>query len=318
MNNGSHTANVRSAGLGGAPITVVHRPRDAAGHGMPGAVAATLAKRGFYAATCMREVAVLPATATLHDLPRDTSTAILVGADAYAFLLQTTTGLNSSVPGETNVQGQLRKAWRSYSETADMHQAAALSPVMQSLFDDAALVRQRYLEGIGGNSYGSLVRKLLRPGADDRILIVGAGDLAASVLPFFSNNATGVWNRHLPEPDFAPATQRFADRAAAIRWATQVVMTTPPETDHDCVWAGLCLATGIPVAHLGRRRAARGDWAHLPEFFDLDDIFDLRRSQSSLRSLQLVRARAACEQIANEHYIYPPTATLHTLTAASA
>ena len=299
-------------------ITLLHRARDATGNGMTTDLAERLAARGFYAATCMRELVVLPGTPALYDLPRDHHTSVLRDAEAFAFVLQTTTGLNSSVPGETNVQGQLRKGWSAWRSTADARLVLTLSPIIHRLFNDAGEIRRRYLEGIGGNSYGSLARKLLQPAADARVLFVGAGDLAASMLPFFSSAATGIWNRHTPDADFAPGTRRFHDRQDAVNWATHVVMTTPPDTNHDSAWASLCVNTRVPVVHLGRRRAAPGNWTSLEEFYSLDDLFDLRRSQSSLRSLQTVLARAACEQFACTYYTAASGDVLAPLSAASA
>lgn len=300
-------------------LTLLHRPRDAAGNGMADTLADGMAARGFYAATCMRELALVPADLP-GGLPHDRHTTVLHDAGAYAFLLQTTTGLNSSIPGETNVQGQLRKAWAAWRRTADPQLVMTLSPVVHRLFNDAGDIRRRYLEGIGGNSYGSLTRKLLQPTADARVLFVGAGDLARSMLPFFNSAATGIWNRHTPAADFAPDVQRFADRATAATWATHIIMTTPPDSDHDTTWATLCADLQLPVVHLGRRRAAPGSWANLDRFHSLDDIFDLRRSQSSMRSLQIVRARAACNSIAESYYASSAATaeTLAPLSAASA
>lgn len=300
------------------PLTLIHRPRDASGAGWSAARVAQLSAQGFYAATCMREVVLMPTVVCNDELRADASLTVLRDADAYAFLLRTVTGLNSSVPGETNVQGQLRKAWELWRAGADAHLVMALSPTVHSIFNAARDIRRDYLQGIGGSSYGSLVRKLLQPTAKERILLVGAGDLARSVLPFFTSFATGIWNRHLPDNDMAPAAQRFDQRESAARWASQVIMTTPPETPHDDVWAELCRTANVPVVHLGRRRAAPGSWAQLPQFYSLDDVFDLRRSQSSLRSLQIVRASSACERQADALYALDTPQSVPRLTAARA
>lgn len=288
-----------------APLTVLHRLRDNTGEGLPDEQIALLKQRGFYAATCMRELAVLPSADApsadvLRGLSTDGSNEVLHNEAAYAFLLHTVTGLNSSVPGETNVQGQIRKAWNSWRRTGDTRVARLLSPTLHRVFNDAAGIRRDYLQGIGGNSYGSLVRKLLMPDRDARVLFVGAGDLAQSMLPFFSSMQTGVWNRHdLTGDDFSGARMFAPDtHAAAAAWASHLIVTTPPDSDNDHIWAKLAQQHHLPVAHLGRRRAAPGDWASVPDFRNLDDVFDLRRKQSSLRTLNTVRARQACERIA--------------------
>ena len=281
-------------------LTVVHRPRDAAGNGLPADETTRLAERGFFAGTCMRELAVLPSADALRGLRLGRGHDILHNTQAYAFLLQTVTGLNSSVPGETNVQGQLRKSWQQWRNNADGRLVRLLSPAMHRLFNDARVVRRNYLQGIGGNSYGSLVRKLIQPQDDARILVVGAGDLARSLLPFFTSVNTAIWNRHQPDAHFAGDAMIFApdEMESAAAWATELIMTTPPDNDTDAAWAKLAATHELPVVHLGRRRAAPAEWANLVAFRNLDDVFDLRRSQSTLRSLNIMRARTACERIA--------------------
>lgn len=283
-----------------APLTVVHRLRDNTGDGLPARQVRLLSERGFYAATCMRELAVLPSADTLRGLQLDRDNEVLHNAAAYAFLLHTVTGLNSSIPGETNVQGQLRKAWNSWRSTGDNRVARLLSPTIHRLFNDARDIRRDYLQGIGGSSYGSLVRKLMAPDADARVLFVGAGDLAQSMLTFFSAGQTAVWSRHEPDSGPAATVRRFPaeQREAAAAWATHLIVTTPPDNDNDRFWAQLALLHDLPVTHLGRRRAAPGDWDAVPGFHNLDDVFDLRRAQSSLRSLSTVRARNACNTLA--------------------
>src|SRR2546430_2266818 len=39
---------------------------------------------------------------------------VFVGQEAYRFLLQVTTGLESAIPGETDVFGQFKEAWRQF------------------------------------------------------------------------------------------------------------------------------------------------------------------------------------------------------------
>jgi len=298
------------------PLTVVHRAKDAAGSGLPPAQIEQLSRRGFYVSTCMRELAVLPSADALRGLQLDRVNDVMHHRHAYAFLLQTITGLNSSIPGETNVQGQIRKAWNQWRPAANAHIARRLGPAMHRLFYDARTIRQEYLQGIGGSSYGSLVRKLLQPGSDARVLFIGAGELALSIMPFFSASATGIWNRHLPTDEFTPPARRFAvdDDANAAAWATHMVLTTPPENRSDSLWAERARAGCIPVVHLGRRRARAGAWRNCENFYSLDDVFELRRTQSTVRSLNIMRAQAACERAALMQ-ISKPGPGLRALTA---
>lgn len=282
-------------------LTVWHRLRDNTGAGMSSELRTELQRHCFYVATCMREFGVMY-DADPAPVNTDADTCLLYGQEAYAFLLRTVTGLNSSIPGETNVQGQVRKAWDTWRHEAGQAQVAMLNPVMHHLFTDSRTVRRQYLEGIGGTAYGSLVRKLMQPAADAKILFVGAGELAQSVAPYFSNQTTAVWNRHATDPAVLGAAHAFApgDREAAASWATHVIMTTPPDSQNDAHWASLLSASTHlqQIVHLGLRRAQRGAWQSAGQCSDLDDLIELRQTQTSLRAARLKRAHQACDKIA--------------------
>src|SRR5205085_5331838 len=79
------------------------------------------------------------------------------GQQAYAFLLEVICGLNSPIVGETAVMGQFkdflldakfpRTSWGNF-----------LRQLVTNLMIDAKRVRARHMQGIGSQSYGSLVR----------------------------------------------------------------------------------------------------------------------------------------------------------------
>jgi len=289
-----------------ANLSVVHRRRDKTGGGMPATVRETLVQKAFFTSTCMREFAVFSKNPELSSLPFDRHTWLSTGQDAYLFLLLTITGLNSSVPGETNVQGQVRNAWNEWRHRADADSLATLNPVMHRLFSDSRRIRQQHLQGIGGHSYGSLARKLINPDPSARILFVGAGELARSVLPFFSSWQTALWNRHAIDTTELQAERCFApdESNQAAGWASHVILSTPPNRHNDTCWFTQLTEQSQPpqVLHLGLRRARPGAWRPYPACQTLDDLFDLRKSLSSLRSLNISRARKNCEQLAAEIY----------------
>jgi hypothetical protein len=285
-------------------IAVAHRLKDPAGHGMDSAGEALFRAHGFFLDTCLRQLAVMLNT---NDLPRtaDQQVEWYTGAAAYSFLLQTATGLNSSIPGETNILGQFRQGWNNWRKTSNAEQVCPLHTTMHRLFSDSREIRRNYLQGIGGNSYGSLVRKLLQPNADAKILFVGAGKLAHSMTSLFSGCATGVWHYRPLTETFGKDSLVFSERssAEAASWATHMVLTTPADDAIDRMWLEAPNQHIRSIVHLGRRRAEPGVWDDLrqkggPDYFDLDDIFDLRHAQSSARSLQIHRARKACELLA--------------------
>ena len=130
------------------------------------------------------------------------------GPDAYRFVLEITTGLRSAIPGETNVFGQFRNAWQDFRRDGPAARITRLAPLVHRLSNDTKAIRREHLHGIGGASYGSLVRRLIAPARADRILFVGAGNLAQSMLPFFDNYELGIWN-HRPAVNRVVCANRF-------------------------------------------------------------------------------------------------------------
>lgn len=264
----------------------------------PAAVAgmlATLSAAGVRLATCQRQLVFglgpRPGTWSI-DPPGEACS----GAAAYRLLLEVASGLKSAVPGESNVLGQLRRAWAEASLRLTPDLGRQLLPVMDALLADTRSIREEHLQGIGGRSYGSLARLLLRPRRQARILLIGAGDLARSVLPFFGNARVGGWN-HRPVPALPGADAWFgpdeADRATG--WAEHLIFTTPADPEHDGAWnRRLAAGTVQSLLHFGHRRDQAFAWQAGVEAYDLDHVFALAAERENVRSLQLARARAAC------------------------
>ena len=259
--------------------------------------------------TCLREVVIEwrpdENRRACSGLPVFGDAERLRGVDAYRLLLEIATGLRSAVPGETNVFGQFRRAWRTFLEDGHPVHADGLQPVMRRLFADTKTVRRQWLEGVGGASYGSLVRRLVAPGKRDRVLFVGAGELTRSMLPLFDRYRVGLWNRRPPEALPAHIDRIFApgqaDQAAA--WADHAILTTTPDPRNDRAWhARLNRARMQTVVHLGHGRPDWNlgvEWAANIAAFNLQDVFELQREQSDYRSKRLERARIACARLAD-------------------
>lgn len=286
-------------------LEVTHRPKR------PGraAVLPPDPPGSFVVDTCLRQLSIgrsltnrFPAVQNFTVMSNRPAWAeVRSGSAAYELLLNVTTGLLSAVPGETNIFGQFKKAWLNFQRTRP---ATGLAPIIAHLIDDTKAIRLDHLEGIGGSSYGGLVRKLISPKRNDRILFVGAGALARSMLPLFRNHRLGIWNHRdiesLPRHIECVFTPQEGRRAA--RWAEHVILTTPPEPQNDASWSDwLDAAHPHSVVHLGHRRSQqsqqlRQDLSDVPVCYDLDDVFALRREQDELRSEQLSLARAACRE----------------------
>jgi hypothetical protein len=277
---------------------------------------------GFFVDTCLRQVyiEVMPAALAHDGLPGNSSAPAerKSGTDAYELLLEIMTGLRSAVPGETNVFGQFKDAWQAFRRDGHAATVARLAPLMHRLINDTKNIRSEHLQGIGGASYGSLVRRLITPGPDDRILFVGAGNLAQSMLPFFRQFEVGLWNRSptMEQPETVDHFFRPEHGRRAAQWADHVILTTPPDASHDRQWRGWVEASAIntpvrTVVHLGHRSGPNRVGAPFSRDRDiktyfLEDVFALRQAQAGRRSNQLAHARAACRKrarnsIAGEH-----------------
>jgi len=286
-------------------LWVADWPKTSDNSGLPPDVCTNLRQQGLLLDTCLRQlcIAVEPSNCSAHVNLRDVSAGLTLhfGIDAYRYLLEVATGLRSKVPGETNVFGQFKKAWDQYRTDADPAAVARIAPWMHRLINDARAIRREHLHGTGGASYGSLARRLLSPRRDDRVLFVGAGDLTRSILPYFDAFDSAIWNRSPVAGDGLRAARIFApgDARAAAAWADCVIMTTPADEANDTNWRSLLASANVGTfVHLGHRG---GTWAAgltCGTGYDLDDVFELRRSQDDIRSSRLRRARTACRDAA--------------------
>jgi hypothetical protein len=263
--------------------------------------------------TCLREVRIgmLPpddqpmkaeADAAGHELH--------TGADAYRFLLQLACGLESEISGETEILGQVKQAWRD-CETGGGEVSRQLRPWMQRLLQDTKEIRSEYVVGLGSVTYGSLVRRLLGGASPGPTLLLGAGQLAETILPFLDTGDVLVWNRSRERAAQMLSRQRAAQTAgrvqlmdstvaaeeAAWRRAHDVILCIPADAERDAARVSWWLHHGAPdgrVLHLGIDSAAGTPWSRISRLSTLRDLFGLRDSQATQRDAMLARARRAC------------------------
>jgi hypothetical protein len=284
-----------------AALWLVHR--EAAGTASERAqFRAECADRAVVLETCLRRLAVGSGD------PPPLAGELLTGAAAYARLLEVVSGLRSAVVGETNVAGQFRRAWADAATALPGGLRAALEPVATAALADAASVRRAHLEGLGGSSWGTLVRRLLVPAAGARVLLVGAGDLAGSIAPYLGRVTLGLWNRHALDADRAralPAVRDWfapdaADHAAA--WADIAILTTPADVAHDAAWLARFAARATPLAagvHLGQREPTAFRWPDGVRGYLLDDVLALADRQHQRRGAAVAAARQLCATLAD-------------------
>jgi len=103
------------------------------------------------------------------------------GQDAYRFLLEVICGLNSPIVGETAVMGQF-KEFLLNAKFPKTSWGNFLGQLATNLMIDAKRVRSRHLQGIGSQSYGSLVRHQVK--GMPAVAVLGSGKLAREILPW--------------------------------------------------------------------------------------------------------------------------------------
>lgn len=308
MNGWQASTHHRAERMSIDALWLVHRPHPAGDAGQADGEAWPAAGTALHLDTCLRRLAlgagtpprVMPAGGELR-----------VGGPAYRHTLEIISGLHSAVPGETNVLGQFRSAWRHAAGTLSPATHAALAPLVTALLADSRTLHHRHLQGIGGQSYGSLVRRLLAPGRGARVLFIGTGALARSLRPFFDHCTCAAWNHRTRSMPFA-AEPLFAvdEMARAAAWAQFVIFATPADDAHDGRWRTLLRDARIDgLVHLGRRRTAPWPWpAGVARHHDLDDVFDLATRQAALRTRRIVLARHECLRLTQQR-LRPVAAT---------
>lgn len=237
---------------------------------------------------------------------------ILRGTDAYRLLLEIGCGLESEIPGESEVFGQFRAAWKRFQEQQKAA-AVALEPFVQRLLEDIKDIRTRHLQGHGGATYGSLTRLLLGPDVHEPTLLVGAGKMARAIVSYLSGRPLFLWNR-TPErldeltnalgsnpPDAQNIRRLPSDPAAELgAWAEArtIILCVPPDAARDrerlATWQR-CTQRGR-IFHFGILSTAGTSWNGVQALNTLQDLFKLRDARNELRLVPLARARDACQE----------------------
>lgn len=245
------------------------------------------------------------------------------GKHGYRFLLAVATGLESAIPGETDVFGQFKEAIKNF-EARNSSLLRELRPWFQKLTEDVKEIRSRYLQGAGGSSYGSVTRMLLSQVHSGSIFLVGAGQMARSVVPYLLESELLVWNRGEERLNsLLEKVQKLAPTAApktlqaefeGWKTAQDVVVCVPPsdETDQARVdtWNARANHTGT-VLHLGLLDAKGTVWEGVKNLKTLADLFAIQKNQGEARRAQIQQARYACSEKANLRALGGPASLAH-------
>jgi glutamyl-tRNA reductase len=103
------------------------------------------------------------------------------GQQAYGFLLEVICGLNSPIVGETAVMGQF-KSFLQDAKFPNNSWGNFMRQLATNLLMDAKRVRTAHLQGLGSQSYGSLVRQHVKGMSE--VAVLGSGKLAREILPW--------------------------------------------------------------------------------------------------------------------------------------
>jgi glutamyl-tRNA reductase len=138
--------------------------------------------------TCLRRILFLNKTENASLIAAAESEGLLAspveiyrGEDAYRFLLEVICGLNSPLVGETAVLGQFRE-FVAQAKLPATSWGNFLRQLISNLLVDAKRVRHEHLQGLGSQSYGSLVRQHLK--GVPSVALLGGGQLAREILPW--------------------------------------------------------------------------------------------------------------------------------------
>lgn len=253
--------------------------------------------------TCQRTLFLSPANEDGKTFFKS-SKRYFIGTEAYEYLLRFACGLESEIKGETDVFGQVKTAFKTLADSTPAL-SAIYQPIFQKLLEDTKEIRATYLQGIGGNTYGALARRLMNPTHSDRVLVIGAGDISKSVAPYFADSKLTIWNRSSERlgdmgADFARKNLRasFSTNeevlAKAIRESTIILIATPTGAAVEDVVARNISSDSTRVLHLG---AQSKDIQSLPfHSLSLTDIFEMEKEQGEIRQKQVRQAMQACHE----------------------
>ena len=240
--------------------------------------------------TCLRRILLLnrnDSAPTIQSIENGELTMPTVevfrGQDAYRFLLETICGLNSPIVGETAVMGQF-KEFLLNAKFPKNHWGSFLRQLATNLMIDAKRVRHNHLQGIGSQSYGSLVRQHVK--GLPAVAVLGAGKLAREILPwligktkvrvFYRNweNAKDLAQQY-PEIELV----QYADQdVAGEHIEAGLVIAAPLKADQVGRWSQAQSTTFTKCLDLRAEAASDPVWVS-GTVIKLNELFDALRAE---------------------------------------
>lgn len=146
-----------------------------------------LVSNAFVLRTCQRTLVLAFSYFPFHhtEIPKHD---LVIGEEAYLFLLETICGLKSKLIGENEIVGQFKEAYKIYAASTIKDNKILL--ILEKLFKDAKDIRTQYLIGISQKTYASLARRhLIQKARANHIVVVGSGALAEDLINQFKKKA---------------------------------------------------------------------------------------------------------------------------------
>jgi glutamyl-tRNA reductase len=283
--------------------------------------------------TCQRTVIVTAERGArerlVARLPMAARAQGFTGAEAYAFLLRFACGLESRLVGECEIFGQIKESWREFAGAPGSPPLSReLDSWIQRLFKDTKEVRAGQLSNLGSASYGSQIRRLLGAPSEGPTLLVGAGQLAQAVAPWLEARELLLWNRTVERarelarlvqerhPQRLCRVLEGTDAAELEAWsrAGDVIVCVPADDSRDAARIAAWSARsrhGGRVVHLGLGESSHHAWSGVAGLTSLAALFDMLRTQSDQRGVQVARARRACAEKAVLRSLGPSATQAH-------
>ena len=258
--------------------------------------------------TCLRRILFLHAgdsAAIIESIQngelRLSTIEVFRGHDAYRFLLETICGLNSPIVGETAVMGQF-KEFQLSAKFPKNHWGSFLRQLATNLMIDAKRIRHNHLQGIGSQSYGSLVRHEVK--GLPSVVVLGAGKLAREILPWLiGKTKVRVFYRNWQNAK--DIVEQYPE--------VELVQYSDADATTEQIEAGLVIAAPLRASQVERwiesQSAAftkcldlRGEAASDPVSMDgvvikLNEMFDALRTERERLQGHVEAAREAIKQL---------------------
>jgi glutamyl-tRNA reductase len=258
--------------------------------------------------TCLRRILILNANesgstvAAIENGEMTLPTAeVFRGRKAYQFLLEVICGLNSPIVGETAVMGQFKEfllttrfpknSWGSF-----------LRQLATNLMIDAKHIRHNHLQGIGSQSYGSLVRQQVK--GMPAVAVLGAGKLAREILPWLIGKTKVLvfyrnWEHSKDLIETYPELDLVKYSEADAGWQQSeaaLVIAAPLSADQVAHWESSQSVTFAKCLDL--RGEATSDPVSSPgDVIKLNELFEALRAERQRLEGHVEAARAEIKQM---------------------